>query len=215
TLLSTAAVLASVVAGGWWAQHDAGRASRADSADRRDQAVRPLAQTSVGAAPIPAPTVQPATAQPATVQPVTAQPATAQPATAQPTAAGQPVNWLAELARADAVREHAYATGDPALLAQVYPPGGLLDRDRAQLAGQVPAGCSLVGAVTQYSALDVQTAGPQSAKVIVTAVLAPARLTCAGAQKATTPPVGPVRLAVSLSRGPDAVWRIEDQRLAS
>lgn len=187
-VLSAAAVLASVAVGGWWAQHDA----RAPESSARG--ISPLAETSVPRA------VPVASSPSSSISPGPGDLAT--------------VDWLAALARADAVRSRAYATADPGLLAQVYSSARLLDQDRAQLTAQVPPGCSLIGVSTQYSGVQVETAQPQSTQLTVTAALAPASLSCSGVVRATTPSVGPVRLAVALSRGADGVWRIEDQRVA-
>ena len=170
-LLAGAAVLASVAAGGWWAQRNSG-------ADPQ-RPVTPLARTS---APVPP-------------------------------AAPVAVDWLAELARLDAARERAYAERDPARLAEVYASPVLLEQDRAQLGAQVPPDCGLDGARTQYTQLEVDSADGARASVQVTARLEAARVLCHGALQATTDPVGPVRLAITLTAGDDGRWRIDDQRL--
>jgi hypothetical protein len=186
-VLCGAAVLSSVAVGGWWGQRDSQRSESNPPVPRR------LASPSATVLdPAGSPTAQ----------------------STAPSTDPAALNWLAVLARADAARAQAYATGDGTLLDQVYSSATLLEQDRRQLTVQVPPGCGLDGAKTHYSGIEVQEADPRSVRLTATAVLDQAHLSCAGATQATTPQVGPVRLAVVLSFGADGVWRIEDQRIA-
>jgi eukaryotic-like serine/threonine-protein kinase len=131
-----------------------------------------------------------------------AQPGVASPAQRTETA-------LVTLAHA---RELAFAERNPALLAQVYLPGPLLQADAALLARIVPSGCGLVGAHTTYR--DIAVGGTEDHPVITTtATLSPSRLMCAGSQAASAPGVGPTGLRIELVHTA-AGYRIAAQRAA-
>ncbi len=98
----------------------------------------------------------------------------------------------------DTVRARAFAAGDGGLLAGVYAPGPLLDADRATLAAEVPAGCSLPGLRTRYT---VRSWHPAGTAVVLTAeaVLPPTVLRCPGAPERAVPGAGPTVLVITLA----------------
>lgn len=102
------------------------------------------------------------------------------------------------LARLDRLRSQAYAERRPELLQQVYRSTSLLASDTAQLLRTVPAGCRLTGLVTDYQQLQASsTAGRLQIRTL--ASLPAGALACAGTVRGQTPPVGPVRLELTLS----------------
>jgi len=111
------------------------------------------------------------------------------------------------LAELDAVRERAYGRRQPDLLAEVYAPGELLTRDRAQLLAQIPAGCVLAGVRTAYSDVVIAARTPTRVEVRATAELQRATLTCGGGVRGTTPETT-AGLRITLIRSP-AGWLIQ------
>lgn len=74
----------------------------------------------------------------------------------------------------------------------------LLAADTAQLLRTVPVGCRLSGLDTDYRQLQVTgTAGRMRIRAL--ASLPAGALACAGTVRGHTPPVGPVRLELTLS----------------
>jgi len=108
------------------------------------------------------------------------------------------VDPVAVLTRLDRLRSAAYAQRRPELLRQVYRSATLLATDTAQLLRSVPAGCRLTGLDTDYRQL--QTSSSTGRLRIQTLASLPAgALSCAGTVRGHTPPVGPVRLELTLS----------------
>jgi hypothetical protein len=115
-----------------------------------------------------------------------------------PAGSASPIDPAGILTRLDRLRSAAYAQRRPELLHQVYRSATLLAADTAQLLRSVPAGCQLTGLNTDYRQLQASgTAGRLQIRTV--ASLPAGALACAGTVRGHTPPVGPVRLEITLS----------------
>lgn len=110
-----------------------------------------------------------------------------------------PADPVAILARLDQLRSAAYAQRRPELLEQVYRSASLLAADTAQLLRSVPAGCLLTGLDTDYRQLQASNDTAGRLRIRTLASLPAGALACAGTVRGHTPPVGPVRLELTLS----------------
>ncbi|HET6209582.1 MAG TPA: hypothetical protein VFD94_04325, partial [Jatrophihabitans sp.] len=115
-----------------------------------------------------------------------------------PAGSASPTDPAGILTRLDRLRSAAYAQRRPELLEQVYRSSTLLAADTAQLLRSVPAGCQLTGLNTDYRQLQASsTAGRLQIRTV--ASLPAGALACAGTVRGHTPPIGPVRLEITLS----------------
>jgi hypothetical protein len=115
------------------------------------------------------------------------------------------------LAGLDARRAAAFATRDPALLADVYASASLLARDRAQLLAIVPAGCVLRGVRTRFSRLVIGARTGDQARLRVRSRVAASILVCGGRPAGRAAGTRAVDLEVVLLRT-GSRYRIADQR---
>jgi eukaryotic-like serine/threonine-protein kinase len=148
-----------------------------------------------------APQLAAATAAPSDIGAhATAATASASAATAAPSAHTSSASPSAVLRHLDDLRAQAFARRDPAVLAEVYAPGPLLDQDRALMLRIVPPGCGLVGARTEFRDVraSVTTAGGWSVRA--TAQLASSALQCVGATGGRAPGTAPTPLRIELTR---------------
>jgi hypothetical protein len=173
---AAALVLAGAITGGalWWARQPGGPAAP---------------QLAAATAAPPAATAAPPATTAASPSATTAPPARS--------ASASPSDVLRHL---DDLRAQAFARRDPAVLAEVYAPGPLLDQDRALLLRIVPPGCGLLGARTEFRDVRVAVTTAGGWSVRATAQLASSALHCAGATGGRAPGTAPTRLRIELTR---------------
>ena len=163
---------------------------------------------------------------PATAAPIASATAVAPIATARAVATAEPIaptsgrsrqpvldadGAVRALDQLDALRERAFATDAPQLLAKVYQPGTLLAQDTALLTGMIRPGCGLIGVHTVYSAVRVVAAVAAHPVVLASATLSPSRLVCGQTQAGTALGQGPTTLRIALSLVGDG-YRIAGQQ---
>ncbi len=112
-------------------------------------------------------------------------------------ASGSDATWGRVLAQLDDLRRQAFATRDASLLARMYASPALQRADAALLWRIVPAGCSLTGVRTRYTAVHAVTTAVK-ATVTATATLPASRLRCAGHDRGRAAGVGPITLRIEL-----------------